>query len=310
MSYDLYLFRRPGADRLGKKGFADFFKDLEHFRIDKDEAHYHNEATGVYFHFAYSAGKKGKKGEPATESLYFNLNFFRSHIFGLEAADTLENVVEELDLTVSDPQLEGMGDGEFTRDGFLRGWNAGNRFAHSAILSMKDEQRVTQPYTLPAAQNEAYWRWTYERQVLVDLLAEDGIDVFVPRIMFLGGAGGVRSMCIWPNLVPTAVPEVDEVLVARDQLPEKFAEGVEAGYALVPWKAFRKASAGFRTVAAGADTPLSYALLDYGTQEDAPPKLADYVRQLPGTTEKLALIEPDQILDEELVREYAPRPEE
>src|SRR5262249_11873553 len=138
---------------------------------------------------------------PQRESIYFNMNYYRPHFFGLEAVEEVDALVEAFDLTVSDPQAEGMGEGEYTSEGFLRGWNAGNGFAHQAFAQIQSEgeQTVNRSLTLPSATLRACWEWTRGRNELAeDLFEGDEIDAFVPRVMFLQEGGQAVSMCVWP----------------------------------------------------------------------------------------------------------------
>ena len=57
--------------------------------------------------------------------------------------------VHAFDLVVDDPQMAGMGRGEFSADGFLAGWNAGNRFAHGAIVAQHGDTATF--HSLPEA---------------------------------------------------------------------------------------------------------------------------------------------------------------
>ena len=259
----------------------------------------------MYFTIHYSDGK-GSEAHPGRECLHFNLNYFRSHVFGLEAESPLTRLVRDLDLVVSDPQTEGMGDGEYTPDGFLRGWNAGNRFAHQAMLSLKGqgEQLLTQRHVLPAAVRRAAWEWTYCIDRLYDDLHDDDIDVFIPQVMYVQCDGTLRTVCVWPQLIPTALPAVDRVLVMRNELPPQFAGGVNTANALVPWADVRETAMDFELVPADG-TGLDYVLMDYGTAEEAPDELVELVRGLPSFGGKLQGVPADQILDEELVRECA-----
>src|SRR5262249_13577013 len=128
MSYDLGLYPRAGAT-LRRKAVFDYLSG-DYFSHEGDEVHYSHPDTGVYFHFTRVKGGKRDSDDPnegGRTHVYFNMNFYRPHTFGLEAAEVLGRFVERFDLTVDDPQSEGMGQGEYSREGFLRGWNAGNR---------------------------------------------------------------------------------------------------------------------------------------------------------------------------------------
>jgi hypothetical protein len=308
MSYDLYLYRRESAGPL-KKGFQSYFKGRPHFTIKGTHAGYENKKTGVYFTFDYSDGKDADADDPMAgrEYIHFNLNYYRSHVFGLEAERVLTPLVEALNLTVSDPQNEGMGEGEYTPEGFLRGWNAGNRFGHQAMLAFEQrgEKMLGQQHVLPAKTLRACWEWTYGIDALYDSLHADEIDVFVPQVMFVLCDGVLQTLCVWPQLIPTALPAVDRVLVMRDQLPPRLANGVDTAKAVVAWQEVRKAASGFKLVSGKRTPGLQYVLMDYGSAEAATAELVGFVRALPAFGGELQGIATDQILDEELVRECA-----
>jgi hypothetical protein len=309
MSYDLYLYRRPAAKALKKKEFQTYFKDRPNFTVKGTTAGYENEKTGVYFSFNYSDGKGAEADDEigCRAHVHFNLNYFRSHVFGLEAERVLTPFVEALDLIVSDPQTEGMGDGDYTPEGFLRGWNAGNRFAHGAMLSLQDkgETLLGGQHTLPAKTLRACWEWTFGIDDLYERVQDDNIDVFIPRVMYALCDGALRTFCVWPQLIPTALPAVDVVLVMRNELPQG-AQGGETGNAVVAWNDVRKAASKFKLVPGKATAGLQYVLMDYGTAEEAPPELVSFVRDLPAFAGQLQGISLDRILDDELVRAAAP----
>ncbi len=116
MSYDLFL----KSESLTADEFESYFNSRPHYTLNGDQAFYENEDTGVYFSFDYAPDELG--------TVAFNLNYYRPHFFGLEAAPEVEAFVWAFNLTIDDPQIEGMSDGPFSVDGLLRGWNAGNRF--------------------------------------------------------------------------------------------------------------------------------------------------------------------------------------
>jgi hypothetical protein len=307
MSYDLSLYRREGAGPL-KEEFESYCKSRSCFTVDGTHVGYGNDKTGVYFGFDYYDGTgRTDADDPMAgrEHIHFNLNYYRPHIFGLEAEQTLTRLVKALDLVVSDPQSEGMGDGEYTPEGFLRGWNTGNRFAHQAYLALEQrgEKIIGHQHVLPAKTLRACWEWTYGINTLYDRVHDDDIDVFIPRVMFALCDGALRTLCVWPQLIPTALPAVDRILVLRDQLPAHLAEGTNTTRALVTWQQVCEAASGFERESWKG---LEYVLLDYGTAEEAPDELIDFVRALPAYDGTIQGIATDQILDEELVRECAP----
>src|SRR5436190_1435106 len=172
MSYDLWLHTREGRPPLERDAFFAYFTG-DRWAQQGDEVHYSNQATGVYFHFRY--GEPGEDDQdPNTESsahhgrqyAFFNINFFRPSFFGLEAERELTRLVQHFDFVVSDPQGEGMGNGEYSPEGFLRGWNAGNRFAVGAMrqLRQQGEEPIGGNLSLPQADLRAIWEWTCDRE--------------------------------------------------------------------------------------------------------------------------------------------------
>ena len=135
MSYDLFL--KSNAAALDADGFEAYFDTRPNYTVNNGQAFYENEDTGVYFSFDYASDE--------AETVAFNLNYFRPHFFGLEAAPEVAAFISAFNLNIHDPQTDGMGDGPFSVEGFLRGWNAGNRFGYRAVLS-QDERPETQVY--------------------------------------------------------------------------------------------------------------------------------------------------------------------
>lgn len=158
MSYDLFL--NPSSRPLSGEQFASYFGERAHYTVGNDQAFYENADTGVYFFFDHNDDGPG--------SVTFNLNYFRPHYFGLEAAPEVAAFITAFDLSIEDPQSDGMGDGPFSIKGFLQGWNAGNRFGYRAVLSQGDqnENRV-----YPTADLERIWRWNFNRSSLQDEVA-------------------------------------------------------------------------------------------------------------------------------------------
>lgn len=213
VSYDLY-FRSPQGSPT-QEAFSHYFRPRPNYEVGENQAWYSNEDTGVYFSFEYTDGDDAKPDEeedPSLTPLSFNMNYFRPHSFGLEAEPEVAAFVERFGLAVSDPQNEGMGDGEYSAAGFLRGWNAGNAFGYRAVLAQDPDEEVL---TLPAARIETYWRWNRRVAERQEALGE---QVFVPRIMFFDVDGAVRSAVAWTDGIPILLPEVDLVIVPREQL--------------------------------------------------------------------------------------------
>ena len=123
MSYDLYLEPRS-AQKVNAEVFEKYFGGRRHYQMGEGQAIYQNEDTGVYFIF----------DAPAEGVVAFNLNFFRPHVFGLEAAVELEEFCRAFEAVVHDAQGEMEDEAPFSREAFLQRWNAGNLFGYRALL--------------------------------------------------------------------------------------------------------------------------------------------------------------------------------
>jgi hypothetical protein len=212
MSYDLYFQRAGGAP--SRESIRKYFSKRQHFTVGEKRAHYTNERTGVYFGFDFT-----EPSQPGRAPLAFNINYFRPHVFGLEAEPELTRFVDYFELEVDDPQGEGMGKGRYTPEGFLTGWNHGNRFAYRACLSVP-ELKEQQVFSLPALKHQALWRFNRVNDSVCEHL-EDHLDelppCFVPTAMLLALPNGkVATGVVWTMDMPLVLPEVDLVLSMRD----------------------------------------------------------------------------------------------
>jgi hypothetical protein len=318
MSYDLYLYRRMDQPPLDRESFLAAFDVGELWTVE-EEAGYSNEATGVYFRFTWYPG--GEEDEDIEEPnslaaafrtrpyVHFNMNFCRPHFFALEAAVELSNLVRRLELVVDDPQGTIQGE-EYSEQGFLDGWNKSNQWATQAIrqLQASGETPLSGSLRRPAEMNRVFWAWNYNREdTSEELLDIHEVGAFVPRIMHYRENDQPRSFCIFPQLVPTAVPRVDRVLITRDQLAEPFEAESKETPAWVTWDELRAACPDYRVFEFDAeDCPtLEYLILydeeHYPSREEAPEELARWVIALPDWPGRPDIVSPDEILDAELL---------
>jgi hypothetical protein len=221
MSYDLY-FRSRSSAAANPPDFAGWFRSREHYQVNEAHAVYFNRRTGVYFEFRYNeefdeadgdskgGGTKdaGTKSDKPLLPVAFNLNYIRPRVFALEAEPEVAAFVRHFDLTILDPQNDGMGEGEYATDGFLRGWTAGNEFACRAARIQLPDQPIP---TLPARRIEQIWRWNYETARRRE---EIGSRLFVPTILVCQFEGRVQSAVAWARGIPILLPEVDLCLVS------------------------------------------------------------------------------------------------
>lgn len=290
MSYDLYFRsdRRVSVDDLRA-----WFSEQDNFTVNDDRAHYENEVTGVYFGFDFMNAADARERVPVA----FNINYFRPHIFGLEAEPVLTEFVEAFELGVSDPQSEGMGEGPYSPEGFLRGWNAGNRFGHRAIMTMDD---APSPLTLPSARIRGIWEWNRGK----DLNAEAMIDLidevppcFLPTIMlFQTGEREVKSLVVWDTNMAIAIPEVDLVLTTTTDggpiaAPANDVLGMLKLHST--WKPDYE-------IVEGLPVGLTTRLFD-----ETPENVSAKIRAAMRPFKPIARVSPDSVHDAELVAEVA-----
>jgi hypothetical protein len=286
MSYDLFFQLREGAAAPDVKALAAYFKERKNYQVSKEQALYQNEITGVYFIFDLGASEDSELANAAPVN--FVLNYFRPHIFGLEAEPEVRALVEHFGFLVSDPQVGGMGDGEYSTEGFLSGWNQGNEFGYHSIMSQHPDQNIP---TLPTAQIESCWRWNLEHDALQEELGE---DIFVPRLMFIQWQGRVVSTVVWPDAIPSAMPQADMVLIPRKTiLPKKFLRHPE-DLVIASWAEVMPILEVF---------PLRTGTLPYRCMEYSipPESVVSFLRALQPTAEKVEAIPADKVLNAELV---------
>jgi hypothetical protein len=223
VSYDLRFLVRADQEPPTADAIRDYLRSRRWYADEDDHFAYANDDTGVYFSFDVG----GPDVEPDEDrpdpvedgltpaGLSFNINYFRPHVFGLEAAEELTAVTARFSLMVDDPQVRGLGRGVFASEGFLAGWDAGNRAAHRALLSDAHDGHVPLAHhSLPAETLERAWRWNYDRQRLQDAFGH----VFVPKIGFVRQDGAARTFVVWGDATPVALPDVDLLVLVRDEL--------------------------------------------------------------------------------------------
>ena len=215
MSYDLFF--KPN-ERLTKDSFCDYFRKRAGYELNGGQAWYSNEDTGVYFSFDWiendeplEVADKGRRNAAS-----FNMNYCRPEFFGLEAEPEVRSFVEHFGASLYDPQTEGMGEGPYSSEGFLRGWGVGNRFGVQVLVSRAGPSAAK---TLPSAELERIWTWNLGRR---ELQAQLDDSVFVAKIFLFELDRKVHSFIVWGDGVPVAFPRVDLVVLLREtQAPRK-----------------------------------------------------------------------------------------
>ncbi|MGG6898167.1 hypothetical protein [Rhizobium sp. BR 315] len=277
MSYDLYLNFKPGVRM---KDIHSFLAARAHYKANGSRFMYENELTGVYFMLNPSEKKKGFLRSSEIKA-HIEINYCRPSFFGLEAEIEIAELLKRFPCQIYDPQMNGMGDGPYSGEGFLRGWNGGNEFGMTAVLSQSDAPI----WCLPASQLHKAWQWNYSQPIRQ---ASCGDKQFVPQVLYMNVAGYAHTVAVWGDGLPSILPEVDFVLVAR---PGPDGKGV---FGFVPWAQVTEllTAIGYQTGPDGFN-------LDYET----PPKpVIDFVSLVaPVDPSEIVRLSPDRVLDGELV---------
>jgi hypothetical protein len=276
MSYDLELYFEPAIRR---SRVLEYFTARKHFKVQNDKVFYAHPDTGVYF-FMRLRSSRNLLLQRTVVSAEFEINYYRPSYFGIEAENELSAFMAAFKPRIHDPQMRGMGEGPYSREGFLRGWNFGNVFAVHSIMSRSPDDDVP---SMPAEELRAAWEWNYQSSALEWRRPSS----FVPEIMFFRIDGRLSRVAIWPTGMQILLPRVDYVLVGRLVAGEK-------RFGLAPWSEVLDV-----IQRAGLDStkdPLDIAYLV------RPPPITEWVVNKPLIdVDALERLRPDQILDEELI---------
>ncbi|MDP3735760.1 MAG: hypothetical protein Q8R02_00125 [Hyphomonadaceae bacterium] len=226
MSYDLLMIPAQFdaaaiRDWLGYRPHVDLRETEDSDGVTTTQAVYSNEDTGVYFAFSISERGIPEDGIESTPAVVFNLNYVRPHIFALEAEPEVAAFLQAFGCRIDDPQIDGMGEGAYSREGFLRGWTKGN---HIGFQSIGEDTRPPPPWSADPALIEAVWKWNYGRAVLNK---ERGADIFVPRISWFMPEGAAMPIpaASWTERVLTMLPAGIISHVALVRRPRKSLKG-------------------------------------------------------------------------------------
>ncbi len=213
MSYDLYL--RP--DAFDADAIRRWFKARPNFDVKAEQVRYANPETGVSWSFHIDEATDAAEGDegPGGPSVAFNMNYFRPHTFALEAEPEVAAFLARFPSRIDDPQR--MGDGPYAREGFIEGWNDGNR----STFAIAAKRNMERPLSADTARVEAAWAWNYGR---ARLQAEAGENLFVPKIVWLqpGAGAGPEPAITWTFGVATLIPEslITRVVLVRQERPK------------------------------------------------------------------------------------------
>jgi len=284
MGYDLYF---TGRDVTASEFFA-YFSARKYYQVDSSQAIYRNEDTGVYFIFDHTT-EIADDPETPKSSISLALNFVRPHIFALEAEPEIAALIDAFSFTVFDPQNSGMGTGPYSREGFLQGWNAGNEFGIHSILQEPDT--AASVYTYPSGKLEQCWKWNLDREAVQTQL---GDGIYVPKIMFLKKEKMATSSIVWGDAIPTLIPQVDYILIPRNDLAPRSFFRTGKDTCLIQFQEVVEDLGRYRT----NDFGMSALRLP---SQKSPAIVVDFVKKLKPFEGKIEGISVDKVLDQELV---------
>jgi len=292
MSYDLFFACRQSDQTFLKSDFLHYFQERQFYQCSDCQAAYSNEDTGVYFTFEYHERDAYSQEEEDEDSPYypvsFNLNYYRPHTFGLEAEPQVAAFVKASNLRVIDPQMNGMGEGDYQRAGFLNGWNAGNEFAFSAILTKENDPRH---FSLPAEKIQTYWRWNFHRNALQDRIQD---RAFVPRIFFFTYENEIKTGVAWGDGIPILMPFIDLIFVPRKRLAPRHWFRTKEDMVVFKWPEVERVIKEFPQIVGEA---IYYEII-YDT---TPPQLEQLIRNQKPWQQMPTGLAFDQVLDQELI---------
>ena len=294
MSYDLFFRWRNLDSAVSEEGLLQYFRSRPLYEVSGNQAWYSNETTGVYFLFEMGPEPEIEPDEePPSADLapvMFNLNYFRPHFFGLEAEPELTAFVRKFDLLVSDPQNQGMGEGEYSPEGFLRGWNAGNEFGYRAILTHQDASDF---HSLPTSVLESLWQWNLTRDSRHETR---GDEIYIPRIFYFEHHGLLRTGVAWGDAMPILLPKVDLLIVPRKELAPRGLFKRSEDVTLLEWADVEPIVNRFAVI----EDALPAHSLEYTTPPD---DLANLIRSKKPPQSLPQGIAPDQVLNSEIFEE-------
>ena len=207
MSYDLYLI----PEAFDADAIHAWFAGRPHYRDDL----YSNDDTGVYFMVSVATVADEDPEGMNAPYVAFNINYFRPRSFALEAEVEVAAFLARFPSRIHDPQR--MGDGPYSREGFLEGWDYGNQMTCKAMA----KQGVERPLAADPERLAAVWDWNYRR---AGLQAEAGENLFVPKIVWVLPAAGAdpEPAITWTFGVATIIPEslITRVVLVRQERPK------------------------------------------------------------------------------------------
>ncbi len=270
MGYELAI----QTPKLKRGDFHAYFSKRPHYHLSSHQAWYENEDTGVYFSFDYPPNQ-----EPAS-SVLFKLNYFRPHFFALEAKEELAALRKHVDATTD-------------LSAFPSAWNEGNASAYLEMMGKKKSCRYLQGR--PTKELEKVWQWNYQRTARMQELPA---GVYVPKLIYVTVEEELILTCLWSDASPVLLPMVERVILHRKAMaPSHVFSGRKEDSCFLPWEQVLPVVLSHRV--SGHEFP-AYQLPARPSSDPAP-EFVRFFRQQKKTWEVLEGLEPDKVLNRELL---------
>lgn len=218
MPFELIAYRPRGRPPVTTDEVDKILSALAHFKRadssgDRAEWQYLNADTGVHFAVWFDPDRKSPPHLEWNDSpLAITVGLGKPSYFGYESFLIVEQVLKNLNLAALDPQKNAVykQPAKLTADQMRTSWEKSNEEESQALIEAKKSVAFA-----PREKMDAFWRFMHSRPALQETL---GPEVLVPTInLHRGKDGAVKTSCIWPDAAKVAMPEVDYVLVQREE---------------------------------------------------------------------------------------------
>lgn len=289
MSFELVAYRPRGRPPVTIEEVNNILSALNHFKSkevsdEKAEWQYLNADTGVHFAVWFDPDKKHPTHLEWNDSpLVVTIGLGKPSYFGYEAFLVIEQVLQNLNLAALDLQKTALykQPAKLTADQMRASWEKSNEEESRAMLAAKKSVAFA-----PREKMDAFWRFMHSRPALQETL---GSEVLVPPInLHRGKDGSVKTSCIWPDASKVALPEVDYVLVQRE---EKKLMGKKKVSGAVPYS---KIAAMLKTRGEVKAEPVKHILFDQEPDKALLESLSTVTLE---PTDALPKLSPDDIVD-------------
>ncbi len=288
MIYELF-FKAVDRD-ITLEMFQNYFDGLANYRVEGAQAFYDNKDTGVFFVFKYLHEDEIGKPDLRSEGGYqisLMVDYCVPAFFITEALYEVEAIINNMKLSMYDPQPEGVGGNGYDPEIMFESWICQNEEAirQWAVESARNGDN-DEPVVAPYDWFHKVWLWNYNKLQMQHKL---GDNIYVPAIKLLTDGKIVKVGIIWPDGKPIAMPKVDLVIISRSTNDAKSSD-----HCVVSYDDIRCFVDKYTSYIEGDAYILSY--------DSTPDDILDFVESVKPEKD-FRFIDMDEILEEEIVEE-------